>query len=175
MKSVCRFGPTADAWTGAACRPAPVCGPTATGANDRLQLVGGRESDSPDRKVLEFAPVTHVWTSPPDARFTSCASGRGRGTYRIGGLGQPGRVRGGTMSAILPGYDRRKGDDVTWLPENRGRIGPAPGRSVTVELTVDSSVLSGPGDYGPKVAPGTDTPYTDRSIAVAFPRSRGPP
>ncbi|MFF2326338.1 MULTISPECIES: carboxypeptidase regulatory-like domain-containing protein [unclassified Streptomyces] len=176
LTSVYRFNPAANTWTRAADLPSPAWGMNVAGANGRLQVVGGN-GEYLSRAVAEFDPVTNVWKSLHDADFTAYYAGGSCGLYQVGGLGQPGTVRGGTRVAVLPGYDQCSGDDVTWLSENRAAVDLAPGRSVTVEVSVDSSVLSGPGDYAAKLNLDTDTPYLGQSIKttlhVTAPRGKG--
>ncbi|HEY7050176.1 MAG TPA: hypothetical protein VH373_23380 [Jatrophihabitantaceae bacterium] len=83
-------------------------------------------------------------------------NGAACGTYKIGGsLGGFNPV---PFAEQLPGYDRC-GGDVSWLSENATGFDLAPGQTVSVRITADSSTLSQPGTNQGELIARTDSPY----------------
>jgi hypothetical protein len=86
-------------------------------------------------------------------------------------LGRLGRHEAGGFSPqpfaeVLPGDNQCGAEDVPWLSEGQTTFTVAPGQSVTVAVTADSSAVSQPGGYAAQLLVNTNTPYQVQPVSV---------
>jgi hypothetical protein len=115
-----------------------------------------------------YDPSADAWTSLPNSNNAFYRLGGACGFYKIGGsVSNLDPVH--AESEVLPGYDDcGSGADVTWLSEDPTETDVAPGASMTVDVTLDSSVLTQPGTYQAAITVSTDTPYQVPPVQVTF-------
>ena len=173
-----RYDPGSDSWTQGADMPYDDWAMVYSGANDKLQVAAGVTSNSSlvTNRAAEYDPSADSWAALPNSNNAEYRGGGSCGLYKIGG--STGGFNPQPFAEVLPGYDQCGGAaDVTWLSENSTEFDVAPGQTVTVTVTMDSSVVSQPGDYLAKLAVSTDTPYSvtpvDVTMHVTSPKSWG--
>jgi hypothetical protein len=118
-------------------------------------------------QAAEYDPGADSWAALPNANNAEYRGGGSCGIYKIGG--STGGFSPQAFSEVLPGYDQCGGGaDVTWLSEDPTEFDVAPGATVTVTVTLDSSAVDQPGTYHAKLAVSTDTPYSVRPTDVTM-------
>lgn len=177
-KSTYLYQPTTGAWTQAADLPYTDFGMAFSGANGKLQIVGGATPNATGQsagtnQAQEYDPVTNVWTALPNANYAAFrGGGSGCGLYQVGGsIGAPGVFTfpsGYPQAETLAGYDQCGGDDVAWLSEDRTGIDLAPGRSVSIKVTLDAAKVSAPGTYSATLPLESNSPYTYPSVKAVM-------
>jgi hypothetical protein len=130
---------------------------TAT-ANGKLEVMGGAINNGADvtNQAFAYDPSSNAWSAMPDSNNATYRGGAACGIYKVGGS-----VGGFTpvpFTENLPGYDQCDGT-VAWMSLNKTQFTVAPGNTVTVTVTADSSVVSQPGSYAAQVVASTNTPY----------------
>jgi hypothetical protein len=103
-----------------------------------------------------YDPSTDSWTALPNSNNATYRGAAACGIYKVGGA--LGGFQPVPFTEELPGYDQC-GGDVTWLSEDKTSLDIAPGQTVSVRITADSSALSQPGTYQGELVPQTDSPY----------------
>jgi N-acetylneuraminic acid mutarotase len=149
--------PGSGAWVPKADLPTDDWGAAATVANGRLQVLGGIVNGSADltNQVWEYDPNIDAWSSLANSNNASYRGGAACGIYKVGGADQSGA---NSFVESLPGYGAC-GGDVSWMSENKTDFSVAPGKTVTVRVTADSSAVAQPGTYVGQVVISTDSPY----------------
>ncbi|MGW0086580.1 carboxypeptidase regulatory-like domain-containing protein [Streptomyces sp. NPDC003393] len=157
LTSTYAYSPGAGGWTAKADMPVDAWGAASTTANGKLEVMGGAINDGTEVTNQGFAydPDTNTWSPLPNSNSAGYRGGAACGIYKVGGSGPS-----GTSSLVehLPGYDQCA-TAVGWMSENTTSFDVAPGQTVTVRITTDSSTLSQPGTYQGVLVVGTDTPY----------------
>ena len=171
LASTYLFHPKTGTWTQAADIPYPDWGMSSSGANGRLQIVGGITGAEGTNQAEQYDPLNNVWSALPNAVYPTFRSGGAScGMYQIGGAIAAGFSfpSGNPVAQVLPGFDQCGGDTVPWLTtqRNRGALELAPGQSVKVRLTADASQLTAPGNYAGALTFTTDTPYVTDALPV---------
>ncbi|MFI1092642.1 carboxypeptidase regulatory-like domain-containing protein [Streptomyces sp. NPDC020917] len=161
--------PGASQWVREADLPMDAWGAASAAADGQLQVMGGviDNSTALTNQAFAYDPARDEWSALPNSTNALFRGAASCGLYRIGG--STGNFYGVASSETLPGYDECGGvGDVSWLNEGTTGFDVAPGQSVTVAVTADSSAVSQPGDYAAAVGVETDTPYQDGRISVAM-------
>lgn len=171
------YDPAADAWSELPDAPSDTWASQYAAANGMLIVNGGVQGEAVTNTTFGFDVAANAWVDLPNS---NTAVYRGAGAC---GFGKAGGSSGGfnpTPDAeYLPGYDDcgASGADVPWLSVSDYEFTVAPGESVTVDVTTDSSVVSQPGDYtaGIKVKANVpqDLPTVDVTMHVIAPKSWG--
>ena len=171
LASTYLFHPKTNTWTQAADIPYPDWGMSSSGANGRLQIVGGITGADGTNQAEQYDPLNNVWSALPNAVYPTFRSGGNScGMYQIGGSIAAGFTfpSGNDVAQVLPGFDQCGGDTVSWLTtrRNHGALELAPGQSVNVRVTVDASQITAPGRYAGALTFTTDTPYVTNALPV---------
>ncbi len=169
-KSTYIYDPGSDSWTKMADIPYDVWAMSYSGANEKLQIAAGVTSNSAvvTNQAAEYDPASDSWATLPNANNAEYRGGGACGMYKIGG--STGGFAPTKFAEVLPGYDQCGGGgaDVPWISEDNTEFDVAPGETVTVTVTMDSSMVSQPGDYLGALAVGTDSPYSVQPVDVAM-------
>jgi N-acetylneuraminic acid mutarotase len=164
------YDPGSDSWTKVADMPGPLWGSAYSGANDKLQVATGTPGSGESNAAYEYDPATNSWATLPSANNTVYRGSGACGLYQIGGGNSS--IFGTLPTAlteVLPGYDQcGAAPDVPWLSESTNEFDLAPGNSVTVTVTMDSSVVAQPGSYAAQLGLSTDTPYSVAPIGATM-------
>ncbi|SEF46270.1 Kelch motif-containing protein [Actinacidiphila yanglinensis] len=157
LASTYTYTPGASGWTKGSDLPTDVWGASTASANGQLEVMGGIVNDGKDVTNQGFAydPDTDAWTDLPNSNSATYRGGAACGIYKIGGSGPAGPV---PVAENLPGYDQC-GSDVSWLSESTTGFDVAPGQTVAVQVTTDSSTVSQPGTFQGNLVIDTDSPY----------------
>ncbi|HVV21729.1 MAG TPA: carboxypeptidase regulatory-like domain-containing protein [Pseudonocardiaceae bacterium] len=148
----------AAGWTKRADLPVDAWGAAAASANGRFEVIGGAINNGAavTNQGYEYDPNTNSWTALPNANNATYRGGAACGIYKVGG--SAGGFNATPFTENLPGYGDC-GGDVTWLSENQTDFTVAPGKTVAVRVTADSSLVSQPGTYQGLLSVSTDSPY----------------
>jgi N-acetylneuraminic acid mutarotase len=170
LTSTYAYDPGSDTWTKVANMPGPLWGSAYSGANDKLQLATGTTGSGESNAAYEYDPATDSWSSLPAANNTLYRGAGACGLYQIGGGNAgPFGVTPNAASELLPGYDQcGAGPDVPWLSASTTEFDLAPGASVTVTVSMDSSVVAQPGTYTAGLGISSDTPYSTPAIGATM-------
>jgi N-acetylneuraminic acid mutarotase len=163
------YDPGSDSWTQGADAPYDVWAMAYSGSGDKLQIAGGVTSNSATvtNQAAEYDPAADSWAPLANANNAEYRGGGACGMYKIGG--STGGFSPQTFAEVLPGYDQCAGAaDVPWMSEDPAEFDVAPGETVTVTVTLDSSAVTQPGDYHGSLAVATDSPYSITPIDVAM-------
>lgn len=163
------YDPHANTWTRNADMPYTDWGASSSAGNGELQVVGGIVGAEGTNQALQYDPVTGHWSHLPNAAYPVFrGGGSGCGLTQVGGAIADGLSfpSGNRQAETLPGYGSCAQDDATWLSANKQSVEIAPGRSVTVRVTVDSAALGAPGGYAADLSLITDTPYAPAPLSV---------
>ena len=163
------YDPGSDSWAQAVNLPVDVWGMAYSGASNKLQIVGGAINNGAQttNQALEYDPATNTWTALPNANNVDYRGGGGCGLYKIGG--SSGGFNPQSFAEVLPGLNQcGGGTDVPWLSASTSEFDVAPGASVAVLVTMDSSLVAQPGDYAAKLAISTNTPYSFAPVGVTM-------
>jgi N-acetylneuraminic acid mutarotase len=157
LTSTYAYSPGAGGWTQKADLPVDAWGAASATANGKLEVMGGAVKNGSEVTNQGFAydPDTDSWSALPNSNDAGYRGGAACGIYKVGGSGPAGAT---SEVEHLPGYDQC-GGDVGWLSENTTAFDVAPGQTVTVTITTDSSTQSQPGTYEGQLVVGTDSPY----------------
>jgi N-acetylneuraminic acid mutarotase len=158
IKSTYSYTPGAAGWTQDADLPVDAWGAAAASANGRLEVIGGAIDNGAEvtNQGFGYDPSTDSWSALPNSNNATYRGGAACGIYKVGGA--LGGFQPVPFTEYLPGYDQC-GGDVTWLSEDKTGLDIAPGQTVSVRITADSSALSQPGTYQGELVPQTDSPY----------------
>ncbi|WP_306210188.1 carboxypeptidase regulatory-like domain-containing protein [Actinoplanes sp. RD1] len=160
--------PGAGAWVKKEALPADLWGAATTVANGRFQVMGGvvQQGSAITNQAYEYNPATDTWAALPNVGWPTYRGAAACGIYKVGGA-YSGLI-GTPWVETLPGYIDC-GTDVPWLSLGRTDFTVAPGRTVAVKVTADSSVLDQLGTYEGQVLVTTDSPYaTPAPVAVSL-------
>ncbi|WP_154674153.1 carboxypeptidase regulatory-like domain-containing protein [Nakamurella lactea] len=160
------YDPESDAWTQGADLPATVAGAAASASGGRLQMVGGVIGGLVSNQAFEYDPAADSWADLPNATNALYRGGGVCGLYRVGGA--PQQLDATPFAEQLPGYDCAAADEVGWLQPANNSLVVAPGRTVKVRVTLDSTAVAQPGAYRADLEVQTDTPYRLDPIGVAL-------
>lgn len=163
------YDPGSDSWTQVADMPADDWAAVASSANGKFQVSGGVINNSAvvTNEGWEYDPAGDSWTALPPSNNAVYRGGGSCGMYRIGG--STGGFSPTPYSEVLPGYDQcGGGGDVTWLSEDQTSFDVAPGDTVAVTVTLDSSQVAQPGDYAAKIGVSTNSPYRQAPVDVTM-------
>ncbi|BCJ29385.1 carboxypeptidase regulatory-like domain-containing protein [Actinocatenispora sera] len=172
-----RYDAGSDAWTQIASMPYGVWGASYAGSGGKLQLVGGiatydhntGASYTSTNQAIEFDPETGAWSALPNARYAVFRGGAACGLTAVGG--SIGSFTPVPYAERLPGQgDCVTGSDVGWLSTNHSEVTIPAGRTVTVQVVVDTSATSSRGTYSARLAFVTDTPYDLPPVDVTLSR-----
>ncbi|HJP80175.1 MAG TPA: carboxypeptidase regulatory-like domain-containing protein [Pseudonocardiaceae bacterium] len=157
-KSTYAYTPGASGWTQEADLPVDDWGAAAASANGRLEVIGGAIDNGAavTNQGFGYDPSTNSWSALPNANNATYRGGAACGAYKVGGA--LGGFQPVPFTEYLPGYDQC-GGDVPWMSEDKTSFDVAPGQTVSVRITTDSSVLSQPGTYQGELVAQTDSPY----------------
>jgi hypothetical protein len=152
------YTPGAASWVQKANMPDDAWGAATATANGKLEVMGGAINNGADvtNQAFAYDPSSNAWSAMPDSNNATYRGGAACGIYKVGGS-----VGGFTpvpFTENLPGYDQCDGT-VAWMSLNKTQFTVAPGNTVTVTVTADSSVVSQPGSYAAQVVASTNTPY----------------
>jgi N-acetylneuraminic acid mutarotase len=152
------YTPGTTGWTQRADLPVDAWGAASASANGHLEIIGGAIDNGAavTNQGFEYDPTGNTWTALPNANNATYRGGAACGIYKVGG--STGGFGASQVTENLPGYGDC-GGDVPWLSENKGDFDVAPGKTVAVRVTADSSVSSQPGTYEGLLAVSTDSPY----------------
>ncbi|MGH3472136.1 MAG: carboxypeptidase regulatory-like domain-containing protein, partial [Nocardioidaceae bacterium] len=172
------YDPGSDSWTQVANLPIDLWAGAASGSGGKLQVAGGVTANGGvvTNQAFEYDPSANSWTALANSNNSEYRGGGSCGMYKVGG--STGGFSPAVFSEVLPGYDQCGGAaDVPWLSESQTAFTVAPGQTVNVIVTLDSSMVSQPGDYLAKLTTSTDSPYSVAPVNVAMhvipPRSWG--
>jgi hypothetical protein len=164
------YDPGTDSWSPIADLPIDLWASGAAAANGKLFVSGGVTNGNTTLTNQGFAydPTTKAWTEIANSNNAVYRGGSACGFYRVGGS------TGGTAvtdkAEVLPGLDQcaEGAGDVTWLSEDPTKFTVAPGKSVTVTVTLDASVqaVAQPGTYAAALTFKTNTPYAVDAVDV---------
>ena len=163
-----RYHPKTNAWTRGADLPEATWGTTYSGANGKLQLVGGAAGPDLSNRAVQYDPVADFWSDLPNPQFTVLRGAGGCGMHRVGGWTGLAERFGTTTVEALPGLDQCEGDGVSWLSVSKAELDLAPGRSTRVTVRLNASAVPRAGLYTATLTANTDTPYDGRRIKVSF-------
>jgi N-acetylneuraminic acid mutarotase len=152
------YTPGAASWVQKANMPDDAWGAATATANGKLEVMGGAINNGADvtNQAFAYVPSSNTWSAMPDSNNATYRGGAACGIYKVGGS-----IGGFTpvpFTENLPGYDQCDGT-VAWMSLNKTQFTVAPGNTVTVTVTADSSVVSQPGSYAAQVVASTNTPY----------------
>ncbi|MFC0435626.1 carboxypeptidase regulatory-like domain-containing protein [Kutzneria buriramensis] len=152
------YTPGSGSWTQRADLPVDAWGAAAASANGHLEVVGGAVNNGAEisNQGYEYDPAGNAWTALPNANNATYRGGATCGIYKVGG--STGGFNAAQFTENLPGYGDC-GGDVPWLSENKTDFDVAPGKTVSVRITADSSAVSQPGTYQGLLFVSTDSPY----------------
>ncbi|MGH3448406.1 MAG: kelch repeat-containing protein, partial [Nocardioidaceae bacterium] len=173
------YDPEEDSWTQGADMPVAMWGAASSGADGKLQVATGVLAGyALSNQAFEYDPQTDTWADLPNTNNAVFRGGSACGMYQVGGGTPSGMiVVAHPWVQQLPGYGQCHVGDLSWLSEDAAGFDVAPGESVTVRVTVDSSAVAQPGDYQGRLSVRTDAPYWVDPISVAMhvqpPRSWG--
>ena len=161
--------PATGTWTQRASAPVDVWSASGTAANGQLLVAGGMSWST--RTLTDAAwsydPATDAWSALPSLPLPLMSAASAPGWDLVGGANQY-YVPQWSMFQ-LSGYDQPHAD-VSWLGEAASSLTVAPGKSVTVTLTLDASAM-GPADAGTHRAAlllDDDTPYGELALPVSM-------
>ncbi|MGH8960687.1 MAG: carboxypeptidase regulatory-like domain-containing protein [Jatrophihabitantaceae bacterium] len=158
-------------WSPAADLPADAWGSASSVANGQLLVSGGviNNSSSVTNEGWSFDPAAGAWTALPNSNNSYYRLGGACGFYKVGGSVSNVDPAHADVE-VLPGYDSCDSGsaDVPWLSESQTETDLAPGASVDVTVSMDSSMLTQPGEYDASIDVSTDTPYPPASVPVTF-------
>ncbi|MFJ6431257.1 carboxypeptidase regulatory-like domain-containing protein [Streptomyces sp. NPDC091416] len=159
--------PGTDTWTQRAALPVDAWGAASAVANGGLQVMGGAVNGgkSVTNQGFSYDVAADRWTALPNSNNSVYRGGAACGIYKAGGT--TGGFKPVAYGETLPGYDQC-GGDVAWLTEDTSEFDLAPGRTVTVRVTGDTTGITQPGDFAAVLDVGTDTPYTNDGVAVTM-------
>jgi N-acetylneuraminic acid mutarotase len=162
------YVPGSGAWKSRADLPADTWGAASASANGRFEVIGGAVGGGSaiTNQGWEYDPSTDSWAALPNANNATYRGGAACGIFQVGG--STGGFNPTAAAALLPGYGDC-GGDVPWLSLNATDVTVAPGKTVKVRVTADSSQVAQPGVYSGLVTVSTDTPYpTAAPISVTM-------
>ena len=162
------YDPATNSWSKGADMPVDDFSMAYAGANGKLQIAGGfvRDNSAVTNQAWQYDPVTNSWSTLPNDNAPAWASGGGCGFYVVGGNAG---FTADTAAEVLPGFDRCDGaGDVSWLSKTPAGFSLAPGRSVTVTVSLDSARLDQPGTYAATLWAAASDPYPVQMAAVAM-------
>lgn len=169
------YDPGTDTWDEIADLPMDVWAAGYTTANDQLLISGGVAGGAITNAGYAYG-ADGTWTELPNSNNAVYRGGAACGMYKVGG--SVGNFNATPLSEMLPGYDQcGGGGDVSWLSADPTTLTVAPGETVEVTVTTDSSQLGQPGTYTAQLTIAEDTPYpsttVDVTMQVAPPKSWG--
>jgi N-acetylneuraminic acid mutarotase len=159
------FDPVTDSWSPIANMPLGLWGSATSSVNGLLLMSTGVTQGAITNQGFVYNPVSNSWAALPNANEAVYRAGGGAGFYKVGGDDSSSSV---STTELLPGYQQAGPTDVDWLSENTQQVTLQPGASTTLTITMDSSVITQPGDYSARLTLATDTPYQSAPIPVAF-------
>jgi N-acetylneuraminic acid mutarotase len=162
------YAPGATGWTRKADLPVDAWGAASATANGRLEIMGGaiNGGSAVTNQGFAYDPDTDTWSTLPNSNNSTYRGGAACGVYKVGGA--VGGFTAAPFAENLPGYDQC-GGDVGWMAEDSTSFDVAPGQSVAVRITTDSSTVSQPGTYDGQLVVGTDSPYgSAQPVAVTM-------
>jgi N-acetylneuraminic acid mutarotase len=159
--------PGTDGWTRQADLPVDAWGAASATANGQLQVMGGSVNggQSVTNQGFGYDPAADRWTALPNSDNSVYRGGAACGIDKVGGT--TGGFAPVPYAEELPGYDQC-GGDVPWLSEDDTEFDVAPGRTVIVRVTGDTTGITQPGDYAAALDVGTDTPYAAGELPVTL-------
>jgi len=162
------YNPGTNTWSQGADMPYDDWAMAYSGSGGKLQVAGGVTSNSAvvTNQAAEYDPSSNAWTPLPNANNAEYRGGSSCGMYKIGG--STGGFSPQPFSEVLPGDNQCGAQDVPWLSEGQTAFTVAPGQSVTVAVTADSSAVSQPGGYAAQLLVNTNTPYQNQPVSVAM-------
>lgn len=154
------YDPGSESWSPVADMPAADWAAGYAAADDQLLVSGGVIGTTTlTNEGWAFDPTTGAWTSLPNSNNALYRGGSACGFYKIGG-GVSGADPAYAESELLPGYNSCSNTgDVLWLSEQPTSFQVAPGASVKVTVTLNSSGVGQPGTYKGAITIRTDSPY----------------
>ncbi len=160
------YDPASNTWTQGADMPYDDWGMAHGGANGDLQIADGITANSTEitNQAIQYNPATNAWTMLPNTNNAAYYGGGACGLYQFGGYSAGYSAQ--AAAQVLPGYDAC--GTVPWLSESTTGFELAPGQSVTVTVTLDSSAVPQPGTYSGKLLIGTGTPYDVAPLGITL-------
>jgi N-acetylneuraminic acid mutarotase len=158
LTSTYAYTPGASGWTQESNLPVDAWGAASAAANGKLEIMGGAidNGSAVTNQGFAYDPNANTWTALPDSNNATYRGGAACGIYKVGG--SPGSFNPVQAAETLPGYDQC-GGSVTWMSQNKTEFDLAPGQTVSVHVTTDSSVVSQPGTYKAQLTVDTNSPY----------------
>jgi N-acetylneuraminic acid mutarotase len=153
------YVPGAPSWVQKANMPTDAWGAASASANGQLEVIGGAINNGGDvtNQAFAYDPSSNTWSAMPDSNNATYRGGATCGIYKVGG--SIGGFTPAPFTENLPGYDQCDGS-VSWMSLDKSQFTVAPGQSVTVTVTANSSVESQPGTYQADIVATANTPYT---------------
>ncbi|MGW2477438.1 carboxypeptidase regulatory-like domain-containing protein [Streptomyces sp. NPDC001665] len=157
--------PGTETWTARADLPVDAWGAASAVANGRLHVMGGAvgHGKSVTNQGFSYDTATDRWTELPNSNNSVYRGGAACGIHKIGGT--TGGFTPVAYGESLPGNEQC-GGDVVWLTEDDTEFDVAPGATVTVRLTGDTTGFTQSGDFAAALDITTDTPYAVDGVAV---------
>jgi N-acetylneuraminic acid mutarotase len=169
--------PGASSWVQKANMPTDAWGAATASANGKLEVMGGAINGGAavTNQAFAYDPSTDTWSAMPDSNNATYRGGAACGIYDVGGA--IGGFTAVPFTQNLPGYDQCDGA-VAWMSLDNTQFTVAPGQTVKVTVTADSSVESQPGTYEGNVIAIANTPYpslapVDVTMTVTPPKTWG--
>jgi putative cell wall-binding protein/subtilisin family serine protease len=161
------YDPASDVWTSLSPAPVTLFAPASGTANDQLIAVSGIQDDQLTNASWAYDLSTDTWSPLPNSNHAAFRGGGACGFVRAGGQDDASLV---SSAELLPGYDgcAEGGADVDWLFLDTTEAVLAPGESVTVRVTTDSSFVNQPGSYTAGVGIVANTPVAVEPVGVTM-------
>jgi hypothetical protein len=165
-KATYAYDPGSDTWTPRADMPYADWAMVSTAANGRLQVAQGVSGGAAVNSAAEYDPSADAWTALPNANQSVYRGAGACGFYSLGG--STGGFNPISAAEELPGYGECGATDTSWLTVDPTQLDVAPGETVTVTVTMDSSVVDQPGTYTSGVSVSTDSPYSVPAVTTTM-------
>ena len=152
------YSPGAASWAQEANMPTDAWGAASATTNGQLEVMGGAINGGTDvtNESYAYDPGSNTWSVLPASNNATYRGGAACGIYKVGGaLSGFGAA---PFTENLPGYDQCDGT-VAWMSLDSTQFTLAPGQTIQVTVTADSSVESQPGTYQADIVASASTPY----------------
>jgi hypothetical protein len=160
---------SAGAWAPIADLPETLWASGTTVAGGQLLVSGGVGNGALTNAGFSYDPTANAWTALPNSNNTLYRGGSACGLYKIGG--STGQFSATNNAELLPGFDQCTGPvDIPWLKVSPTTGTVAPGKTVSVTVSLDASVASidQPGTYTAGLVFSAATPYPTTTVPVSL-------
>lgn len=166
------YDPATDSWTRAADLPYDNWARAAAVANDQLVLSAGVTdgASTVTNRTVAYDLASDTWTELEPANRAVYRTAGACGYYKVGG--STGGFSPSPGSEVHPEWSNCEAPatDVPWLSLDTTSFTLAPGESITVTVTLDSSAVEQdqPGTHTAAIRIGHNTPYPVDPVAVSM-------